>query len=112
MRTYNYSDLSKQDIQKLVQRNVDPADEIRNVVEDIINNVRANGARAMLEYAAKLDKVELKNLLIGKDELALRASELQPEQKKALDAANNNNRKLHEPQLHTEAKIEPMPGVP
>ena len=49
MRTYNYSDLSKQDIQKLVQRNVDPADEIRNVVEDIINNVRTHGDRALLD---------------------------------------------------------------
>jgi len=111
MKTYNYSDLSKQDIQKLVQRNVDPADEIRNVVEDIINNVRAQGDRALLDYAAKFDKVELKSLSIGKDELAQLASELQPEQKKALDAAYNNIRKFHESQLHTELKVETMPGV-
>jgi len=111
MKTYNYSDLSKQDIQKLVQRNVDPADEIRNVVEDIISNVRTHGDTALLDYAAKFDKVELKSLSIGKDELAQLASELQPEQKKALDAAYNNIRKFHESQLHTELKVETMPGV-
>jgi len=111
MRIYNYSDLSKQDIQKLVQRNVDPADEIRNVVEDIINNVRVYGDTAILNYAAKFDKVELKSLFIGKDELAQLASELQPEQKNALDTAYNNIRKFHETQIHVESKVETMPGV-
>ena len=111
MKTYNYSDLSKQDIQKLVQRNVDPADEIRNVVEDIISNVRTHGDRALLDYAAKFDKVELKSLSIGKAELAQLASELQPEQKNALNTAYNNIRKFHETQLHAESKVETMPGV-
>jgi len=111
MKTYTYSDLSKQDIQKLVERNIDPADEIRNVVEDIIHNVRTRGDAALLDYAAKFDKVELKSLLIEKDELAQLASELQSEQKKALDTAYNNIRKFHETQLHTESKVETMPGV-
>jgi histidinol dehydrogenase len=111
MRTYNYSDLSKQDIQTLVQRNVDPADEIRSVVEDIINNVRTHADRALLGYAAKFDQVELKSLSIGKAELAQLASELEPEQKKALDTAYNNIRKFHETQLHTESTVETMPGV-
>ncbi|MBV8388235.1 MAG: histidinol dehydrogenase [Mucilaginibacter sp.] len=111
MKTYNYSDLSKQEIQKLVQRNVDPADEIRNVVEDIISNVRAHGDNALLEYAAKFDKVELKSLSIGKEEIEVLASTLSPEQKNALDTAYNNIRKFHETQLYTESKVETMQGV-
>src|SRR4051794_39769210 len=98
MKTYNYSDLSKQDIQKLVQRNVDPADEIRNVVEEIITNVRNHGDAALLDYAAQFDKVELKSLSIEKAELIQLAAELQPEQKKALDTAYKNIRKFHETQ--------------
>jgi histidinol dehydrogenase len=111
MKTYNYSDLSKEDIQKLVQRNVDPAEEIRAVVEDIITNVRNGGDRALLDYAARFDKVELKSLSVGKDELNELAASLLPEQKQALDTAYNNIRKFHETQLHTEAKVETMPGV-
>jgi histidinol dehydrogenase len=111
MKTYNYSDLNKEDIQKLVQRNVDPAEEIRAVVEDIITNVRNHGDRALFDYAAKFDKVELKNLSVGKDELVELAASLLPEQKQALDTAYNNIRKFHETQLHTEAKVETMPGV-
>lgn len=111
MKTYNYSDLSKADIRKLVQRNVDPAEEIRAVVEDIIANVRKNGDEALLEYAARFDKVELKNLTVGKNELADLAASLPPEQKQALDTAYNNIRKFHETQLHNETKVETMPGV-
>ncbi|HVV55307.1 MAG TPA: histidinol dehydrogenase, partial [Mucilaginibacter sp.] len=111
MKTYNYSDLSKADIQKLVQRNADPADEIRAVVEDVIQNVRANGDRTLLEYAAKFDKVELKSLVIEKDELAGLASTITTEQKQALQTAYDNIYKFHRSQLKTEDQVETMPGV-
>ena len=111
MKTYKYSDLSKTDIQKLIQRNADPADEIRAVVEDVIENVRTNGDKALFEYAAKFDKVDLKSLVIGKDELAELASTLLPEQKRALQTAYDNIYKFHKIQLKTEDKVETMPGV-
>lgn len=111
MKIFNYSDLNKADIQKLVQRNADPADEIRAVVEDVIQNVRANGDSALLEYAAKYDKVELKSLVIEKDELAGLASTITDEQKQALQTAYDNIYKFHQTQLKTEDQVETMPGV-
>jgi histidinol dehydrogenase len=111
MKIYNYSDLSKTDIQKLVQRNVDPAEEIRAVVEDIIANVRNHGDQALFDYAARFDKVELKKLTVERDELEELAASLLPEQKKALDTAYQNIYKFHKTQLHTEDKVETMPGV-
>ena len=108
---YNYSDLSQQDIQKLVQRNVDPADEIRTVVEEIIENVRLHGDKTLFEYAARFDKVELTKLTIEKEELSLLAATLLLEQKLALQAAYNNIYKFHLTQLKIEDKIETMPGV-
>ena len=111
MKTYNYSNLSKNEIQKLVQRNVDPAEEIRAVVEGVIDNVRSNGDSALLSYAAQFDKVELKKLAIEKDELDQLASTLLPEQKQALQTAYTNIYKFHTSQLKTEGKVEPMPGV-
>ncbi|MFB9841813.1 histidinol dehydrogenase [Mucilaginibacter ginsenosidivorans] len=111
MKRFNYSDLSKAAIQKLVQRNVDPAEEIRAVVEDVIKNVRANGDKALFDYAAKFDKVELKSLFIEKDEIGQLASTLQPDQKQALQMAYDNIYKFHQTQLKTEDKVETMPGV-
>jgi histidinol dehydrogenase len=111
MKRYNYSDLTTADIQNLVQRNVDPANEIRAVVEDIIAHVKAHGDSALLDYALKFDKVELAKLYLDKDELTEIASAVSPEQKAALETAYNNIYKFHEAQLTTEDTIETMPGV-
>jgi len=111
MKLYNYSDLSKHEIQKLVQRNVDPANEIRAVVEEVIANVKEHGDRALLNYALKFDKVELDQLYIDKAELEILAAEVLPAQKEALETAYKNIYKFHQTQLRTEDKIETMPGV-
>ncbi|RYE12511.1 MAG: histidinol dehydrogenase, partial [Sphingobacteriales bacterium] len=111
MKTYNYSDLSKKDIGELVQRNVDPANEIRAIVEDVIANVKEHGDSALLDYARKFDKVELNKLYLDKEELIAIASTVQPAQKAALDVAYQNIYKFHKTQLKAEDKVETMPGV-
>jgi histidinol dehydrogenase len=111
MKTYNYSDLNKSDITKLVQRNVDPANEIRAIVEEVLATVQQNGDRALFDYAEKFDKVTLSKLYLDKAELEEVASTVSPEQKAALDIAYNNIYKFHQTQLKTEDKVETMPGV-
>lgn len=111
MKTYKYSDLSTSDIQKLVQRNVDQANEVRAVVEEVIAEVRANGDKALISYAAKFDKVELEKLYLDKDELITIAASVTTEQKAAFEVAYHNIYKFHQAQLKTEDKIETMPGV-
>ncbi|MDB5139882.1 MAG: hisD [Mucilaginibacter sp.] len=111
MKTYNYSDLSRDDIQTLVQRNVDPANEIRSIVEEVISNVQEHGDRALMDYALKFDKVELDKLYLDKDELTEIAATVLPEQKAALKIAYDNIYKFHHAQLKAEDKVETMPGV-
>ncbi len=111
MKTYNYSDLSKAELQLLVQRNVDPANEIRAVVEDIIVNIRERGDAALLEYAAKFDKVELKKLYLDKDGIAALAATVELKQAAALKLAFDNIYRFHKTQLVDEGKTETMPGV-
>ena len=111
MKTYNYSDLGKADIQKLVQRNVDPGDEIREAVEAIIKNVRTDDDDALIAYAYKFDNVVLMRLTVEKEELARLASTLKAEEKQALQVAYDNIYKFHQTQLKTEDKVETMPGV-
>ncbi len=111
MRRYKYSDLSTSDIQKLVQRNVDPANEVRTIVEDVIAEVRANGDKALIGFASKFDKVDLQKLYLDKDELTAIAQSAGDEQKAALELAYANIYKFHQAQLKPEDKIETMPGV-
>jgi histidinol dehydrogenase len=111
MRLFNYSNLSKNDITKLVQRNVDPANEIRAIVEEVIANVQQHGDSALIDYAEKFDKVKLDKLYLDKDELAAIASTVLPEQKAALITAYDNIYKFHKAQLKVEDKVQTMPGV-
>lgn len=111
MKTYTYSNLSTADIQKLVQRNVDPANEIRTIVEEVIDHVQRNGDSALYDYASKFDKVELSKLYLDKAELEELATSVSADQKAALETAYNNIYKFHQTQLKTEDKVETMPGV-
>lgn len=111
MITYNYSDLSKAEIHKLVQRNIDPANEIRAVVEDIIAHVQAKGDSALIDYALKFDKTELDKLYLNKAELKILAETVLPVQKLALQTAYNNIYKFHKAQVNVESRVETMPGV-
>jgi len=111
LKVYNYADLSTEKVKALVQRNVDPANEIRTVVETIIDNVQQHGDRALLDYAHQFDKVVLDKLYLDKAELAEIATALLPEQKAALEVAYQNIYKFHQTQLKAEDKVETMPGV-
>jgi histidinol dehydrogenase len=111
LKVYNYADLNAEEIKTLVQRNVDPANEIRTVVETIIGNVHQHGDRALLNYAQQFDKVFLDKLYLDKAELAEIATALLPEQKTALEVAYQNIYKFHATQLKAEDKVETMPGV-
>src|SRR6185503_12657075 len=111
MKRYKYSDLNASDIQKLVQRNVDPDNEVRAIVEEVIAEVREHGDKALIAYAAKFDKVELNKLYLDKDELTDIAASVTEEQKSAVQVAYDNIFKFHQAQLKSEDKIETMPGV-
>src|ERR1700749_488893 len=111
MKIYKYNDLSPSNIQKLVQRNVDPAHEVRDVVEEILARVKLHGDDALYDYGVKFGGVVLDKLYLTKSELLQIALEVSDEQKKALGTAYKNIHAFHQTQLKTEDKVETMPGV-
>nr|WP_294893826.1 histidinol dehydrogenase [uncultured Pedobacter sp.] len=111
MKTYNYQDLIKSDIEQLVSRNADSGNEIRVKVEQIINEVKANGDSALKNFALQFDKVELPSLFIEKDEIASLADRISTEVKHAIDIAYQNIKKFHETQICKEEKVETTTGV-
>ncbi len=56
---------------KLSQRSQMELGDIFRRVEDVVNNVKANGDKALIEYTAKFDKVEL-----GKDKIKVSDEEI------------------------------------
>ncbi|MDA9555166.1 histidinol dehydrogenase [Pelobium sp.] len=111
MKTYNFKDLSKATIQKLVQRNADTSNTIRESVAQIIEEVKVNGDAALKAYAQKFDQVELNNLAIGKAEIEQQANTISHEAKEAIKVAYANIKKFHETQIHKENQTETTNGV-
>ncbi len=111
LKTYKYADLTQPQLQQLIQRNTDAGNEIRDVVESILAQVKLQGDEALLNYAEQFDKVKLSKLYLEKDELSELASILSPGQKQALNIAYQNIYKFHQSQVKVEDKVETTPGV-
>ncbi len=111
LNTYILSDLDQEKINDLCLRNADVDNNIRAVVENIIENVKQNGDRALHAYALEFDGINLNQLYIGKEEIEQLSGEAGEKEKQALQLAYNNIRTFHETQIITENKVETTSGV-
>lgn len=111
LKTYLYKDLSKEQIQELVDRNTDPNHAIQDTVLNIINEVKTHGDAALKSYAKQFDKVELEKLFLRQEEIDELASTISRDQMRALEIAFQNIYKFHQTQLKRERTVETMPGV-
>lgn len=111
MKLYSYTDLSEQQIEELCLRTLADDAAITTSVKAIIEEVKAKGDQALIEYALAFDKVELNQLFLGKQEIEEIASSIPADAKAAIDTAYANIKKFHAAQLTKEAVIETMPGV-
>ena len=111
LKTYLYKDLTKEQIQELVNRNTDPNNAIQDTVLQIINEVKTVGDAALKSYAKQFDKVDLEKLYLGQEEIDELASTISRDQMRALEIAFQNIYKFHQTQLKRERTVETMPGV-
>jgi len=111
LKSYSYTQLSAADIQQLITRNSDESNQVQDAVESIISLVRQDGDEALVQLAAKFDKVELPKLFLDKDEIEALALDIPRDQQRALEIAFQNIHRFHSTQLKRERTVETMPGV-
>jgi len=95
----------------LAARSVALDAELMTLVSSIIDDVRARGDRALIDYAARFDKVELEELQISVEQLRCYAASVDERVVQALREAIRNVRAFHERQLEESWTINPAPGV-
>ena len=111
MQIKNISDLSGEERKKIMNRGRGLPD-VEKTVMDILEDVRANGDRAVLAYAEKFDKVKLDSPEVSDDEKEEALASVNPEVLKHLEKAADNIRRFHEAQLPRKIwYIEETPGV-
>eukprot|EP01043_Picozoa_sp_COSAG02_P037223 COSAG02_NODE_2778_length_8051_cov_829.131162_9_plen_459_part_00 len=113
MAVYRYSEQSKEELQKLLLRPKIDFSGVFTRVQPIIDDVKARGDDAVLDFNEKFDRLAARQ---KKEELvvdvaSLPEPELKPEVKAAFDVAYANITKFHESMVRKPIQVETMPGV-
>src|SRR5215213_358678 len=98
-------------VERLATRSVALDAELMRVVGEIIDDVRARGDEALIDYTARFDKVALKRIKISEEELRSCAAGADERVRRALREAIENVRKFHERQVEESWTFSPREGV-
>jgi len=98
-------------VARLARRSVALDAELMSVVGAIIDDVRMRGDEALIDYTARFDKVELKQIRVDEEELVRCAAGVDERVRRALREAIENVREFHERQVEESWTINPRAGV-
>lgn len=80
-------------------------------VANVLKEVKLNGDKAVQQFTAEFDGVQLGNSSISEAEIKEAIDLLDPSLKKAIETAAANIRKFHLTQINKELPVETMPGI-
>lgn len=96
---------------EILKRPVMNTENLFDTVRSIIDRVKAEGDRAVLEYEEKFDKAILNSLVVSAEELAEAEMLISEELKAAIRLAKQNIGTFHAAQRFEGKKVETQPGV-
>lgn len=96
---------------EILRRPALDTENLFDTVRSIIDRVRAEGDKAVLDYEARFDKVELASLAVTEEEMQEAVKAVGVELKAAIYLAQNNIETFHAAQRFTGQKVETMEGV-
>ncbi len=107
IKILEYGKVSSKDVFSRMEDTLDVSD----IVTDIINNVKTNGDKAVLEYCEKFDKCKLQSLEVTKEEIDEAMTQVDSEFLRILQTAADNIRAFHQKQVRTSFIISEQDGV-
>ena len=107
IRIYKYGEVAPEEVFSRVVPEVD----VTSIVSDIIANVRKNGDAALLEYAAKFDKVNLDSLEVTQAEIDEAFASVDAEFIRVIKTAAENIHAFHKRQVRNSFVIEEKEGI-
>ena len=101
----------KSDWAELLKRPTQDVSTLFENVSSILKNVKANGDKAVLEYAEQFDRVKLESLAVTPEEMKEAEAQVPIELKVAILLAQRNIYTFHKKQKFEGKKVETMEGV-
>ncbi|MBQ7117452.1 MAG: histidinol dehydrogenase [Clostridia bacterium] len=107
IKILEYKNINKDEIFSRMAETPDVSD----IVSGIIENVKANGDKAVFEYTAKFDRAELSSLEVTREEIEEALTLVEPRFLKILETAAANIRKFHSKQVRNSFIISEDNGI-
>ena len=95
----------------LLQRPAKDLTSLRGPVSDIMATVKAQGDKALRDFTARFDGVELTTLRVDAATLAAAGDQLTPALRAAIQTAKSNIEAFHLAQQTKVSEVQTMPGV-
>ena len=102
---------SREKWNKIIERPTVSEGELKNIVADILADVRRHGDAAIKKYCLQFGKVLLDDLKVSEDEISEAVLLVDKELKEAIGIAKSNIEKFHQSQIEETKKIETSKGV-
>ena len=96
---------------KILKRPTQTVENIENTVNQIFDEVKRKGDKAIEKYTALFDGVEIKLEQVSKEEIQSAADKVSEPLKQAIQIAKQNIETFHKPQQTERIEVETMPGV-
>ncbi|MFP9229768.1 histidinol dehydrogenase [Pectobacterium cacticida] len=97
--------------QLLTRPAISASDRITAVVRDILTTVKTQGDRALRDYSAQFDNVQVNTIRVSNDEIAAAATRLNDDIKNAMAVAVRNIETFHHAQKLPTVDVETQSGV-
>lgn len=97
--------------QQILARPTFDTSSLNKTVSEVLNDIKIRGDKAILEYEAKFDKVELTALTVSEEEIEAAEILVTSGLKDAIRRAKANIETFHTSQIFEAKKIETSPGV-
>jgi histidinol dehydrogenase len=95
----------------LVKRPLYNLDSVKDVVDEIFNNVKLYGDKSLIDYTNKFDNVNLNNLIVSDKKINNSENDIDKDLKESINIAFNNIYKFHKNQTFNSKKTETTSGV-
>ncbi len=101
----------KTEWESILKRPTQELKTIEKIVKPIMKKVKRQGDKALRKFALEYDHVELKELLVSREEIKAATNQISEELKQAIQVAKQNIETFHAAQVQDLLTIEVMPGV-
>ncbi len=98
-------------LENLFSRYVDNQANLKEQVSAIVDQVKADGDKALISLTKQIDNVELDNILVTKQQLKEYSLLIDEKLKSSIDRAFNNIKKFHEAQMPQDEFVEIEKGI-